>query len=64
MYLVVANDSPIKGKGVFAVDHILTHRVILHSDDSTNIDPHDPVLGALIGSEPDLATIYPTEPSS
>ena len=59
MRKVEVKESPIKGKGVFATRPIATGEVVLHIDDSVVVDPDDPVLSKLIGSEPDPCDYLP-----
>ncbi len=59
MLRVEVRNSKIKGKGVFATRPIAKGEVILHIDDSVVINRDDPVLGKLIGSEPDPCDYLP-----
>jgi uncharacterized protein len=52
-------ESKIKGKGVFATCPIVAGEVLLRIDDSVVVNPDDPVLGKLIGSEPDPCDYLP-----
>lgn len=56
---IEVKESSIKGKGVIATGLIAAGEVIIHVDDSVVIDPDDPVLGKLIGSEPDACDYLP-----
>ena len=59
MQEVEVRDSRIKGKGVVALRSMPKGEVILHIDDSVVIRADDPVLGKLIGSEPDPCDYLP-----
>jgi uncharacterized protein len=59
MKKVTVRASPIKGKGVFATRPMATGEVVLRIDDSVVVDPKDPVLGKLIGGEPDPCDYLP-----
>lgn len=59
MSKVEVKESTIKGKGVFATRPIATGEVILRTDDSIAVERDDPVLGKLIGSEPDPCDYLP-----
>ena len=59
MSRVEVRDSTIKGRGVFTTQPIAKGEVILAIDDSVVVCPEDPVLGKLIGSEPDPCDYLP-----
>lgn len=59
MSKVEVKESTIKGKGVFATRSMATGEVVLRVDDSVVVDRDDPVLGKLIGSEPDPCDYLP-----
>jgi hypothetical protein len=59
MKTVEVRDSKINAKGVFATRPITKGDVILAIDDSVIISRDDPVLGRLIGSEPDPCDFLP-----
>lgn len=52
-------ESKIIGKGVFATCPVKAGKVLLRIDDSVVVNPGDPVLGKLIGSEPDPCGYLP-----
>ena len=51
--------SRILGSGVFASRPLARGEVILHIDDSVVVRPDDPILGKLIGGEPDYCDYLP-----
>ncbi len=59
MKAVEVRDSKIKGKGVFAACYVAEGEVILRIDDSVVVRRDDPVLGKLIGGEPDHRDYLP-----
>ncbi len=59
MSKVEVRESRIKGTGVFATRPIGRGEVILPIDDSMVINEDDPVLGSLIGAEPDHCDYLP-----